>query len=426
MLSVGRPVKGQEVEVTMKTICVARICCRLVICLVALLAWAGKSWSADLPQSVSDGLQRHDSISQQTTFVWQLSEETQHTAMRPDELASNQKQLEKSYAAIYRRTGVTDEAQIRKLVQQNISLFTKAVGQSTISYSNSWRFVRDHQRLLISGAVQHTSRSTYAYRQFYDGSAALLVEDDDQTAGPHARSMSAPVIWRTSGESICNFAPVVQGLNVLPEHLAMLTGLNPLAMHGAQWKLVSTTPDTWTLKAQVEHADTPVDVQIILDRKHDNIPAEIQMITGKASETFTAQGFRQYQGGWICDKALYKKDVPGVVSATQQWVLQSLEPSKLISVNLPQRLQVHDYRLMGPDLNWQDIQNADTPNSKHLVYYSWPGQFPNLDELRQMYQKQHPGEASPDPGKTSSSLPFVGGLLCLVGGVWMFKRRGMS
>lgn len=406
----------------MKIICSVKPHEQFLVCLIALFTLLTQSWGAELPRAVGTGLQQHELNLQQTTFVWELSDETQHAAMPADEIADNQKQLKKSYAARYRRIGMTDETQIQKLVQQDLDRFTKAMKQSTTHYSNSWRFVRDSQSALVSGSVQYTSNTTYPFRQLYDGAEALLAED---TSAGQPRLMSAPIVWRTSGESIRNFPPIIQGLNLSPEHLTLLAGLNPLAMHGVQWKLISTTPDTWTLEAQIEHANTPVDVQMMLDRKHDNVPAEIQMITGKASETFTAESFRHYQGVWICDKVLYKKDVPGVVSATQQWVLQSLEPSKPIIVNLPQGRRVHDYRLMGQDLNWQDIQNADTPNSKRLVYYSWPGHFLSLDELKQIYQKQHPGEATPDP-KSSASLPFVGGLLCLVGGVWMFKRRGVS
>lgn len=422
----------------MKTIHVAKRCKHIVICLIVLFAWAGKSWSADLPQNVGDGLQRHELNLQQTTFVWHLNDETRHAGMRPDAITSNQKQLEKSYADKYRSTGMTDEAQIRKLVQQNINLFTKAVGHSTTSYSSPWRFVRDHQLLLISGAVQHTSTVTDEYRQFYDGPTAMLVEDSDQTRATGPQSLSAPIIWRTSGESVRNFAPVVQGLNVLPEHLTMLTGLNPLAMHGTQWKLTSTTPDNWTLKAHVEQEDTPIDIQLTLDRKHDDLPLMIQMTTARRSDTFIAESFRRYRDSWVCDRVLYRKSIPGVVSAVQHWDLRSLETSNPVVVNLPPGVRVHDYRLMGQDLRQQDVMRADTRNNKRLVYYSWSGHFLSLDELKQVYQKQHPGEAAPDPnyststspgalGVTSSMvgsfLPVAGGILCVGGGIWMFKHR---
>jgi hypothetical protein len=399
-----------------------KLCVRIILGIVALLTLLNESSSADVPTNVNERLQKHELSLQQTTLVWRIDVDEQRVAMPLDDAASLRKQLEKSYAASFRKAGMRDETQIQKLVQEDMSGFTKAMNQTAFHYADSWEFAHDNQSVLVSGAIQYNSKIPYYFHQFYSGENALVVEDlpADQT-----RLMSPPVAWRTSGESIRNFSPVVQGLNLSPEHLALLIGLNPMAMHGAQWQLSSATPDNWILKTKVAHANSTVDVQMTLDRKHDNLPSEIKMMTDQTSETFSAESFRRYQNDWICDKVVYQKSVPGHISVTQHWVLQSLEPTKPLVVKVPSGNRVHDYRLMGQDLNWQDMQNEDAHGNKPLVYYSWPGQFPSLDELKQLYQKRHPGEATPDP-QASSSLPVVGGLLCLVGGVWMFKRRGVS
>jgi len=77
-------------------------------------------------------------------------------------------------------------------------------------------------------------------------------------------------------------------------------------------------------------------------------------------------------------------------------------------------------------LSTSDVSQGTTQRmSNNVVYYAWTGNFPSIEQLKALYNKQHPGEASPDPKKTSS-LPFIGGLMMLVGGVWMFRRRGGS
>ena len=70
-----------------------------------------------------------------------------------------------------------------------------------------------------------------------------------------------------------------------------------------------------------------------------------------------------------------------------------------------------------------------------IVSYRWTGKFPSDTEVTRIHEKQHPGEASPDMGQSGagsatsaanmigSAMPFAGGVLCLVGGVWMFKQR---
>jgi len=93
----------------------------------------------------------------------------------------------------------------------------------------------------------------------------------------------------------------------------------------------------------------------------------------------------------------------------------------------PPRQQVIDYRLLGSNFinPHAFLARLDDEQEKQVVLYQWPGQFPNVADLKHLRDKQHPGESTPDPIK-SASLPFVGGLMCLVGGVWMFKRRGSA
>jgi hypothetical protein len=413
--------------------CISKMHRTVWICVFALFGLLGAAFGADLPASVDKELQHYEQSLQSTTFVWKLDAAQQNTALSAAKLKFVIERLEAIETAEYRKNGIKDESQIQKLVRGNIKSFTGAAKQTNIHSSDIWQFTREHQSVLVDGAVQYASNQKYFYRQFYAGEDGLQIEYNGRFG--QARSLPDPLVWQTSGDSVRSFAPVQEGLGLFPEHFAMLIGLNPLAMHNAHWSLTAATPISWVLKAQVLYSGTPLDVQLTLDRKHGNLPSVIQLKTDHATETFTANGFQQHQNGWICDKVVYKKDVPGLVSMSQVWTLQSLKPSKSLVVNLTPKRQVHDYRLIGRDLSWQDIQNNDTQHSKSIVYYAWPGHFPSLDILKKIYQRQNPGEASPDMGQAGtgnplsasnmvgSAMPFAGGVLCLAGGVWMFKQR---
>ena len=414
--------------------CIRKTYNQIWICWIALLFLSNATSGAGLPASTSKELQQHELALASTTFVWRLSAEQRNMAMPTDRVEFMRKQLEKSDAAEYRRNGMTNAAQIQKLVQSNSKNFIEAVKQTTVHSSNVWQFSCNHQSVLVDGIVQPTKDNTYRYRQFYSSAAGLQVEDNDYSAARQTR-LPDPIVWQTSGDSVRNFAPVVVGLNLFPEHFAMLIGLNPLAMHNAQWVVTAATPTFWTLKARVQYSNTPINVQLVLDRKRGNLPSEIQMMTGPSSETFTAKSYRRYRDEWVCDKVVYKKNAPGVALVIQNWTLQKITPSQPITVSLSQRRLVHDFRLIGQNLSWTDIQSEDTRQNSHVVYYVWPGEFPSLNDLKQMRQRQHPGESSPDVGQSGagnplstanvigSALPFAGGVLCLTGGVWMFKQR---
>lgn len=394
-----------------------------LIVLVALCSMSYEANGSQLPPTVADEMKQREQRLRHLTYDWNLTADKQTSLWSPKQIQEAVQQLQKNSTAEYKANGESDE-ETQRLVHETVQSFLKITKGSSFRYSDTWRFEQGGQAVLVTGSIQHSKDMTLKYRQYYDGETAMVVFDGARAADGTALSGADPAAWGTSGESVRQFSPIFHGLNLLPEHFATLIGLNALAMHNAQWSLVSTTPDAWVLEAQVQNENTPLTIRMTLSRGHDSIPEDIQIKSPSSTENFHAESYRRYQGDWIADKVVYSHTVPGHFSLKQTWELQDVKPSQALVLKMPYR-PVHDYRLMGQNLTSEAVQNAEEQRSHKVVHYIWKGHFPSVDELKGFQDKEHPGEGTPDPNK-AASLPFVGGLMCLVGGVWMFKRRGST
>ncbi len=407
------------------------ICFRVFLLICAALIWlsANPAQAGDLPAKVVKALQERDRTLNHLTSSWRLSDKEQtFCSLPPTQLETMRKKMEVGFEADYRKRGIIDEAKIKHDVQDSVQNIMTALQGGAVAYTNVWSFQRDGSTALISGTTQSFNGFISTFRQFYDKDSAVTVFDDNHSVKGLALPKLTPIAWRTSGESISYPVSSSASLDLSPEHLVFLLGSNPLSLRGLDWKLQSQSPASLVLNSifNVEH--TTYSIRMILAVKNGFAPSEIVVQSGHNVERYTASSFRRYKDTWIGDRVEYSKDAPGFVRVAQVWNLQSLTASPPIEFKIAGHEFVRDFRLVGPDLSSTALDKAGMRQDSRfgkIVYYQWPGHFPSDEEVKQIYQKQHPGEATPDP-KSSASLPFVGGLLCLVGGVWMFKRRGVS
>lgn len=256
-----------------------------------------------------------------------------------------------------------------------------------------------------------------------------MITNSAETAEHQPIEPSSPIIYSVPGDAIRYRYPNSEsGLSLLPEDFVMLVGANPLTMYGASWHLTKQTPGTWVLTTHVSQGNSaPFDVTIMLDRGRDAVPTDILVKGSYWNNHYVASKFQRQKGVWVCSKYRRIENSIGLVRE-REWSLTSIRPSAPIKVSFQHSVAVTDYRLLGQNLTAGEIWKMEQKNTVPIVNYPWKGTFPSINDLRSLDSQKHPGESSPDPGKTSSAnfTPFLGGMLCLVGGVWMFKRRGQA
>ncbi len=257
-------------------------------------------------------------------------------------------------------------------------------------FTQTWSFTRYDKQMLVSG-IREGGTIKMNYMQYYDGPNGVLVNGANTAGDTHVASIP-PQVWGNTGESYRWREPFQSGLNLTPEHFAMLMGTNPLSMYGASWTLLSKTPRAWTLRAKVLPGLAPTDttafsVELTLSRRLGGAPARIVWTQDKRAVTFQAQGFRRQGTAWVCDKLEVTEDYPGICTNHQTWTLQSEQPSSPITAPVAMRSQVMDYRLIGLNLPTDDYLSAAQDRPKDVVTYPWSGQFPSLEDLKSLRKR---------------------------------------
>ena len=216
-----------------------------------------------------------------------------------------------------------------------------------------------------------------------------------------------------------------------------MIGTNPLSLRGLDWKIQTRTPTFLTLGSSFVQNHTNYGIKMTLAVNNNFAPTEIVVRSATTSERFTASRLRRFKNTWVSDQVEYHKNSPGFVKEDQTWKLQFVAPSSPINLEIAGKQFVRDFRFVGINLDPLALDEASVRRNNRfekIVSYRWMGKFPSDAEVTQLHQKQHPGEAAPDVGQNgvgaptstasiiNSTLPFAGGVLCLVGGVWMFKQ----
>lgn len=363
---------------------------RTFFVLIVLALSPCASLAQTVPAPVAEALQARDKALSHLTFTWQRAvKENVLCTYSPAELATMQHKMEVGDAAEYRRQGMTDEARIKRDVQQNVQNLMAGLKGGSVAYSNNWSFQRDGSPLLVSGSVQTFYGFTATYRQFYDGTAALTLCDYAHfSVGDATMPPQHAVVYKTSGDSLY-YEPLSSGLDLKPEHLALLLGTNPLLLRGLTWTVQSQTPTALTLKSRFTTSYTPYSIQMTLAVKSGYAPTEIVVRRSGVTERWTTAHLRRYAGVWVSDKVLYFHNAPGSVFAAQTWTLQTLAPSVPIAFPIPATQPVWDYRLVGADLPermFSQIGMQRDLNAQKVRRYAWPGHFLPEAALTKMFE----------------------------------------
>jgi hypothetical protein len=369
-------------------------------------------------------LQQREQKLDKYTFRWQQKTSQHNVGLPPDALSKISQAQKQQSVAQYQNMGM-DEQHVREAVQSENKSLVRALSEASLDYSHVWLFQRYEQSVLVSGSSQDVNIIAQ-WRQLYSGNAGLKVIDAFHTVEGQTLPADFPVIWQSSGDSVRHISPLAVGSELTPEHSVMLAGFNPLALHGAKWELVTETPDTFVMKADYLEQKVQYTAQVTLSRSHDNAPSAMTISQRGRTEDFSASSFKEVAGTWIPDNVEYNNKTANGSTLKQLWALQETTASQPISLQLPDARQAHDYRLLGPDLDWRTLESLEMRRSHSIVDYKWPGNFLPLSSLVELHNQQYPGEALSSPTTSASTMQFMGGTMALLGAVWMFKRRGST
>jgi len=407
-----------------------------VLCVFVSLTLSVVAWGDQIPQSLAVTLQQREQHLSSSTFNWQLTDTENHYPLfPPDKIRMMRIQGEKEWEQQFRRWGATKESEIKPAAIANTENMLKNFQGGLVNYSNKWLFERNGASTLVTGTTESLSGLVAAQQQYYDANLVLVAPVSSHQADGRKVTPNDPVVWQAVGDGTRYSSPLITDLGLTPEHFAMLIGINPVTLHGANWQIISTTPSAWVIGTHITEGRFPCAIQVTLDRLRGNATSDIKIQKPEQSRDFHADSFRLYQGMWLPDKIHMTSHAAHFSDIKQNWVLLSITPSKAIQVHLSPLAFVHDYRLLGANLTQKTILNAETGQHHDIVMYQWKGHFPSMSDLENFHQHEHPGEASPDIGQAGassplstasvigSSLPFAGGVLLLTGGVWMFKQR---
>lgn len=400
------------------------------LCLVftLLIVGVGAVSASPLPQVLISTLQKREQSLAHDTFNWQVDYKEIEAGEPAQEIAKQQRAVAEQVPAQLRQRGITNDNIIRQQVQSLVQHLAGEVNTVTYTSSTNWQIAQNGNETLVAGARELLASPNHGsseyYHQYYNKDAAIVINDKREIDGSETKSDDA-YAWTSFGDSIRYRNLYEGGLGLIPEHFVVLTGLNPLTIYGAHWHLVSETAEYWKLATDVSQRSYPqFHIEVTLSRSHGGASSRIQVTGGKEILSFDTQSYRLSNGVWLCDKVKFSDNFPGDTKE-QLWSLHDVGSTNTINLAYKKSGFVHDYRLLGPELDVHVLPVLHSQQQDHLIIYRWPGYLPSIDELKVMQAKQHPGESTPDP-KEASSLPFVGGLMMLVGGVWMFRRRGGS
>ncbi len=309
-----------------------------------------------------------------------------------------------------------------------ISYQATPISLAQIKASAKWQFTRDGEAMLVEGDYPSYKGADPFSLEYFNNEEGLIAGTSSGTTSKIA--ILPPRVWMSEGRSIDYPAPVLGGLHVNPEQFALLAQTNPLKMYQAEWQLKSDSSGYTVLEGkgkQQSKVGPDLTILLTLDKKHGNVPSGLQIKADEQpwSANYQVTGFRQYGATWIGDEVKLALHAPGIADVSESWQLASLQNTQQLDLTIPPREVVADYRLLGKSITQQSLLQADKLRSHDIVYYPWQGKIVSVEELQALRNKQHPGEASPDP-KQTSALPFAGGLMMLIGGVWMFRRRGSA
>jgi len=352
-----------------------------------------------LPQSVQSALAVREYQFAKTTFLWDIAATKSQPSPDPKDLAKDQESVAQQAENRAKKMGMTEDGQIRAFVQKELKVVQNAEEGFNFHFTDHWRFSNNDQTTEVLGRNQFTPSAFFDYYERYENKQALIARTDSKLTG-------VAYAWATSGKSTQFFSPFQDSLNLSPEDFVLLAGKNPLEMYAATWKVASSSDNALVLETQqTSGAFTPFQLSMTLDPKHGYVPSHIYAKGKIWAAEYTVNGYHHDKKGWM----------PVHVTVDEHWfdlqvhrelTLTAASPSAPV-LSKALNLSVVDYRLIGDNPLTAQVENADHHQDPRIITYPWSGNFSSLGELRKLHQQQHPGEALPDPGQSTSTPPGV-------------------
>ena len=154
----------------------------------------------ELPSSVLSVLQQRDQRLSHFSFAWQLKDEESAPPSSKEMQLAMQKSIQTLTEEHYRKAGITNAGEIQDAVQQNQQAALTAMQGFTYSSTNTWHFNRDGEETLVAG-VRQLGNYVGNFRQYYNGTAGMLISDDNRFSNKEGPK-SPPVVWGSTGNSI--------------------------------------------------------------------------------------------------------------------------------------------------------------------------------------------------------------------------------
>ncbi len=398
----------------------------IVVAGVVLLASQVFAQQKTVPSDITSTLQANTDALKNLAFDWQLTQTTVNSAASPDEIERVRREApERVRHEIQVNRGVTDEKLLNKFVDARVRTMLQTLQGYSVSYTSNWQWINNGNLASITGQTQNSKSLRISYNYYFSNEWGIFVNTDNFNPqnGEHIAT-DGPSVWANTKDSTYVPDTIAPYINVADA--VFLMGYNPLKALALSWQWKSSNINAVVLSAQIKETDAnPIDFKLTLDRLHGMLPSQLETVKGKYKTRYDVTEFEKYNNVWISKKVSYVRDFGNGSKSSFDWQLVKVKNSDPISVSIPANsIAVSDYRLLGKELNWQTVANGQLSSPK-IVAYKWTGRLPTLEQLQKLQQKLHPGEATPD-SKQASVLPFVGGLMMLVGGVWMFRRRGGS
>lgn len=418
----------------MKRKCFKKLQTLSILSVISIMTEAAV-YAQQLPAPVITALKQRENSFATMDMTWKVTFKAQYSSVSENNLSTEE--MQSSIFQQYRKSGMNADL-AQKLASSTARNLSKLRSADIVS-SATWEFQRDNHYTTVAGQYPASTGKTSTYKEWFTDNLGVVTSESDPT-NTHAEVPTARV-WQTAGISTHLRTPV-EGLFLVPENFVLLAGFSPLDIYDAEWRLASETPTEWTLQSTAHPPDdSGVRYKITLSREHGGAVSRIEAASevNPSSQQWQILSFRLYKGLWIGDKVKLLSHAPGIGEVSEVWELQTIKQSPPAHIQLAPKEVVEDYRLLGVNATRNKILDARVKSSHQIVSYKWDGQLPSLEQLKVLYQHQHPGEVALDPGQSiaappglstpaarasllASVLPFAGGVLCLVGGVWMFRH----
>lgn len=340
------------------------------------------------------------------------------------------------------RLEITDAKQRQEYIQQKIESYKESDKGYIVHSQYVWQIQTDSKQTLVTGTFENQTLISH-YRYYLGQNQRLVVTDSIRIKNSERRVTPQPAeVYMDAGPSWRYRNHTDGGLNFSPEDLSLLAGKNPLAMYEAHWQPVYHDNTKSLLKAVVPGDNNLLTVVITLDRKHGDCLSKVTVQSVYRQEEYAVEGWTHFNNEWLPNKVRYTLLRPHIWNVERTWTLVSVKPSAPVKVTLKANTNFLDFRLLGPSVTTNDILTGMNDKGGKIMQYPLRGvgyDLPDISKLSQLYLNEHPGEETSDPGQfnsvspirnTSSAtnkfnlvLPLLGGVLCLIGFVWMFKQR---